>query len=167
MSNANDSKVKSKLTPVSGFALEFWVHPAVVKGALRISLRQAKRLHGAVLAVALAALDADVLGLEILIIIKDQPAIFVPQGDALVHSVVPGLQALHSTLRRSSKHGGKVLLDALPLELLVMPGVNDEITFLGGVLLVDVPVLAVRRRAGVAVVGVHKGIAVAIGRVGV
>lgn len=124
-------------------------------GPLGVSLRQAQRLHGLVLTVALAALDGDVLGLEVFVALKDQPALLVPDGDALVHAVVPGLQALNGALGRASKHGGKVLLDALPLELLVVPRVDDEVTLFRCVLLVDVTVLAVLGRRGrVAVVRV-------------
>ena len=140
-----------KLTPVTRLVLQFGVNPAVGHGSLRISLGKAKGLHGLILAVTLTALDADMLWLEIILVLKDQPAILVPQWDALVHAVVPSLQPLDRALRRAPKHGGKILLDALPLELLVMPSVDDEITFLSGVLLVDVSVLAIGRRAGIAV----------------
>lgn len=138
-----------KLTPVARLVLQFGVNPAVGHGSLRISLSETERLHGLVLAVALTALDTDMLGLEVFLVLKDQPAILVPEGDALVHAVVPGLETLDRALRCASKHGSKVLLDALPLELLVVPKVDDEVTFLGSILLVDVSVLAIRRRAGI------------------
>lgn len=139
-----------KLTPVARLVLQFGVNPAVGHGSLRISLGKAERLHGLVLAVALTALDADMLGFEVFLVLKDQPTILVPERDALVHAVVPGLQTLDRALRRAPKHGSKVLLDALPLELLVVPKVDDEVTFLSSILLVDVSVLAIGRRAGIA-----------------
>lgn len=137
-----------------------------MNGPLRVPLGKAQRLHGSVLAITLAALDADVLGLQFLIVVEEQPAILVPEGDALVHSVVPSLEALDGALWCSAKHGGKVLLDALPLELLVVPGVDDKVALLSSVLLVDVSVFAIRGRAGVAVVGVHERVNVSVGRVG-
>lgn len=146
---------RSLASPVTGLDLELRVDPGVVHGPLGVSLRQAQRLHGLVLAIALTALDGDVLGLEVFLALKDQPALLVPDGDALVHAVVPGLQTLDGALRRAAKHGGKVLLDALPLELLVVPRVDDEVALFRCVLLVDVTVLAVLGRRGrVAVVGV-------------
>lgn len=123
-----------------------------MNGTLWVSLGQAERLHGLILAVTLAALDADVLGLQVLVVLKDQPAFLVPERDALVHAVVPGLEALDGSLGSAAKHRGKVLLDALPLELLVVPGIDDEVTLLGGVFLVDVPVLTIWWGAGVAIV---------------
>lgn len=157
---------RSLVGPVSSLDFEIGVDPGVVNGTFGVSLGETKRLHGLVLAIALAALDRDVLGLEILVVVKDQPALLVPDGDALVHSVVPGLEALDGALWRAAKHSGKVLLDALPLELLVVPSVDDEVTFLRCVLLVDVSVLAVLGgRAGVAVLGhghVHVSVAMGI-----
>lgn len=138
-------------SPVTSLVLQLRIDPAVVHGSLRVSLGQTKGLHGLVLAVTLTALDADALGLQILIVLKEQPAILIPEGDALVHAVVPGLKTLDGTLGSTAKHGSKVLLDALPFQLLVMPSVDNEVSFLGSILLVDVSVLAIRRRAGVAV----------------
>lgn len=152
------SKRRQRLTPVARFALDVRIHPRILNGSLRVPLGKAQGFHGAVLAVAFATLDADVLGLQVFIIFENQPPILVPQWNTLVHSVVPGLQTLDSTLRCSSKHGGKVLLDTLPLELLVVPSINDEISLLSRVLLVDVPVFAVWGRARITLMSAHEGV---------
>lgn len=75
----------------------------------------------------------------------------IPNRDSLVHAIIPSLQTLDSPFRSTTKHGGELLLDALPLHLFVMPGVDDVVTFLGSILLIDVSVLAIRRRARIAV----------------
>lgn len=120
-------------------------------GSLRVALGKAQGLHWPILRVSLSTLDADVFRLHVFVIAKDQPAIFIPEGDALVHAVVPGLEALNSPFRRAAKHARKILLDTLPLELPVMPSVNDEISLFCGVFLINVPPLIVGGRARVAI----------------
>lgn len=120
-------------------------------GSLRVPLSKPQGLHRPVLCISLAALDADVFGLHVVIVVKDEPAIIVPEWDTLVHTVVPSLKTLNGPLRCSAKHARKILLDTLPFKFPVVPGVDDEISLFCGVLLVDVPPLAVWRWAGVAV----------------
>lgn len=130
-------------SPVLRFALQLRVYPRVVDGAFRVALCKAKWLHGLILAISLPALDADMLGLHVFLVLENQPAVLVPKGNSLVHTIVPGLQSLNCSLGSSAKHGCEVLLDALPFQLLVMPGIDDEIPLFGSVLLINVSVLAV------------------------
>jgi hypothetical protein len=134
--------------PVLHLRLDLWVDPRVVQGTLGISLRQAHGLHGLILTVSVAALDGTLPRLEVFIVVEDEPAIMVPGWDPGVHAVVPGLQALDSAFRGLAEQGGELLLDSLPLHLLVMPGIDDEVTFFHCVLLVDVAVTAVQTGLG-------------------
>lgn len=140
--------IVSRLTPIAGLALDFGVYPGVVHSPLRVPLRQAERLI-LVLSISLTALDADVSRLDIVLIVEEQPTIVVPDRYTLVHAIVPSLEPLDGTFRRATEKPSKVLLDALPLLLLVVPGIDDEVTLFGGVLLIDVPSLRIRRRAWV------------------
>lgn len=120
-------------------------------GSLRIPLGKTQRLHWPILRVSLSTLDADVFWLHVIIIVKDQPTIFIPEGDALVHAVVPGLKALDSPFRCAAEHARKILLDTLPLKLPVVPSVDDEVSLFCCVFLINVPPLIVRRWARIAI----------------
>lgn len=142
---------ESKLTPVSTLAFCFGINPRIVDGSLRVALSKAQGLHWPILRVSLSTLDANVFRLNVFVIVKDQPTIFVPEGDALVHAVVPRLKTLDGPFRRAAKHARKILLDALPLEFPVVPSVNDEIPLFCGVFLINVSPLIVGGWAGVTI----------------
>lgn len=139
------------LGPVHTLHLCFVVYPIVKDGSVGVPLGKAHGLHRPVLAVSLTALDADMSRLQVVVVVKDEITISIPDGDALVHTVVPGLKALDSPFRCAAKSVGELLLDALPLELPVVPGVDDEVTLFLSVLLVDVPPFAIGGWARIAV----------------
>lgn len=112
---------------------------------------KAQGLHWPILRVSLSTLDANVFRLHVFVIVKDQPTILVPEGDTLVHAVVPRLKTLDSPFRCAAKHARKVLLDTLPLEFPVVPSVYDEVPLFCGVFLINVPPLIVGGRARVTI----------------
>lgn len=96
--------IRGRRTPVLCLALQFWIDPGVVNGTFRITLGKTEWFHGLVLAISLTALDADVLGLHVILVFVNEPPFLIPEWNSLVHAVIPGLKALHSSLGRSAEH---------------------------------------------------------------
>ena len=126
-----------------GLELSLSVDPRIVNSTFGVSLSYAQWLHGFVLAIPFTDLDADMLRFKVIFVIEAEPALLIPNRYALVHTVIPRLETLDRSLGSSAEPSCKFLLDALPLHLLVVPGVYDVVALLCCVLLVNVPTLAV------------------------
>jgi hypothetical protein len=113
-----------------------------VDSPFRVPLGEAKGLCGFVLAVTFATLDTDMLGFEVVFVIKAEPTLLIPNRYALVHTVIPSLEALDSTLRCAPESRGKLLLNLLPFHLLVVPSVDDIVTLFCRILLVNMTAFA-------------------------
>jgi len=133
-------------TPVAGLEFDLGVNPRVVDSSLRISLGETKWFCGFVLTITFATLDADMLWFKVVLIIEAEPTFLIPDRYALVHTVVPGLETLDSTLGRAAKSSGKLLFYLLPLHFLVVPSIDNIVALLCRILLINVTALASLRR---------------------
>ena len=133
-------------TPVAGLEFDLRVNPRVVDSPLRVSLGETKWFCGFILAITFATLDADMLWFEVVLIIEAEPTLLIPNRYALVHTVVPCLETLDSTLGCAAESSGKLLLDLLPFHFLVVPGIDDIVALLCRILLINVTALASLRR---------------------
>lgn len=129
---------RKRLTPVSHRHLVFVLHPRISHASLGVPLRQPQQLSINFTSLLIPDLDLPRPRLEDVVVIKGEESISVPAGDYAVHAVIPGLQPLSGAHGLRAEDTGKLVANLLPLELLVMPEIDDEISLFDSVFFVAV-----------------------------